>query len=103
MNKTRGALPPSILRCLWSYDAASLDVHQDRAFIITQVLNYGNWTDLQWLYRTYPERAIKHVVAHPKRGLWLKPVLNFWCLMLKTRLPKRVRDRAIFRLEPPFL
>lgn len=100
MSKPRTALPPRIARCVWSYDPSSLDVDQDRELIITQVLNYGDWEGIRWLHQTYPERLIKEVVAHPRRGLWLKQVLSFWCLMLGVRLSHRVKEQALFRLEP---
>ncbi len=93
-------IPPYITRCLWSYDPRTIDLRWDKELIISQVLNYGNWKGLQWLFRTYPERAIREVVTHPRRGLWLDRVLNFWCLMLKIQLPKQVKERAIFRIDP---
>ncbi len=68
--------------------------------IITQVLNHGDWRGVRWLFKTYPEEQIREVVAHPRRGLWFKRVLNFWCLILKVKLPPRVRERAFFRLGP---
>ena len=100
MKRGRARIPPAIARCLWSYDLSSIDLRRDREVVITQVLNYGDWGGVQWLYRVYPERAIREVVAHPRRGLWLKQVLNFWCLMLRVRLPKRVKEQAIFHLDP---
>lgn len=102
MKRPKTKIPPYIARCMWSYDISSIDKDKDRTLIITQVLNYGDWKGLVWLYKTYPEREIKEVVAHPQRGVWLKQVLNFWCLMLKIKLAKSVRERAIFRLDPKF-
>ncbi len=98
MRRTK--IPSSISRCLWSYRPASLDLRGHRRLIITQVLNYGNWEAVKWLFKTYPEKAIKEVVSHPQRGLWWDQVLNFWCLMLRVRLPKKMREQALFRLGP---
>ena len=100
MKIARLKLPKYIAGCLWSYDRSTLNIKQDRELIITQVLNYGDWKAVQWLYATYSEDEIRKTVAHPRRGLWLKQVLNFWCLMLKIKLPRQVRERAVFRFGP---
>lgn len=100
MKSIKKSIPACIAHCLWSYDLSSIDAKRDRDLIITQVLNYGDWKGLKWLFQTYPEREIKNIIAHPRRGLWFKQVLNFWCLMLNIKLPAEVRERAIFRLGP---
>ena len=93
-------VPRKLQSVLWSYDVRRLDLEANKELIIQQVLNYGDWEDLRWLYQTYSEGQIKEVVRHPRRGIWFEQVLSFWCLMLKVRLPKQVRERAIFRLSP---
>ena len=95
-------VPGRLRRVLWSYDIRQMDLEEDKELIIQQVLNYGVWEDLKWLYRAYSKQDIRAVVRHPRRGVWFEQVLNFWCLMLKVRLPKRVKERAIFRLAPQF-
>jgi hypothetical protein len=98
----RKKVPNGLQKVLWSYNIESMDLEEDKELIIQQVLNYGNWEDLRWLYQTYPEMKIRKVVQNPRRGMWFENVLNFWCLMLKIRLPKRVREQAIFHIEPRF-
>lgn len=93
-------IPKRLQSVLWSYDISKMDAEGDKKLIIQQVLNYGDWDDLKWLYRTYSEEDIREVLKNPRRGIWFENVLNFWCLMLKIKLPKSVRERAIFRLEP---
>lgn len=100
MKASRLKLPKYITRCLWSYEASSIDAILDQDLIITQVLNYGDWKAVKWLYTIYSEKEIRKVIARPRRGLWLKQVLNFWCLMLKIKLPHDVQERAIFHLSP---
>ena len=99
MSRMTGRIPYSIATsCLWSYRRSDLDLHRDRKLIITQVLNYGDWKALQWLYRIFPEREIRKAVEHPSRGLWLKQVLNFWCLMLNVHLPKQIFKKSVINL-----
>ena len=100
MKVSRLKLPKYITSYLWSYEASSIDAILDQDLIITQVLNYGDWKAVKWLYTFYPEKEIRKAIARPRRGLWFKQVLNFWCLMLKIKLPREVRERAIFRLGP---
>ena len=102
MRKAKPKIPSYIAGCLWSYDIATINIKADKELIITQVLNYGDWKALKWLYKVYPESQIKQVIKHPQRGLWIKQVLNFWLTMFKIKLPFQVKQRAIFRLEPGF-
>jgi hypothetical protein len=69
-----------------------------KELLITQVLNYGDWQGVKWLYRNYSEEDIKWVVQHPRRGLWFKRVLNFWQVVLNIQIPKEKFEKAIIRL-----
>lgn len=92
---------PSKMRWLfWSYDIKSLDLNKDKDYIITQVLNYGTWNDVRWLFRVYPEKEIMEVVKNPSRGLWFEKVLNFWTTIFNIRLKKDVWQKAIFNINP---
>lgn len=95
-------LPGFLQSVLWSYNLAELDLEKDKAAIIAQVLNYGDWKDLKWLCSIYSDKDIKKIVSHPGRGLWFEKVLNFWELMLNIRIPQRIRQKAIFNINPAF-
>jgi len=99
MSKVKIEIPKKMQWLLWSYDIDSLDLEGDKDYIITQVLNYGTWEDLKWLFKVYSEREIKNVVKKPARGLWFRDVLNFWNLMLNLKLKKRVFEEAILDLQ----
>jgi len=99
MSKVKIEIPKKMQWLLWSYDIDSLDLERDKDYIITQVLNYGTWEDLKWLFKVYSEREIKNVVKKPARGLWFRDVLNFWNLMLNLKLKKRVFEEAILDLQ----
>lgn len=98
MKNISRKIPPYIVRCLWSFDVNNLDLERHKELLITQVLNYGDWQGVKWLYKTYSEEEIKEVVKHPRRGLWFKRVLNFWQIMLKVEIPQEKLQRAIIRL-----
>lgn len=88
-------LPNRFQRILWSYDINRLDIEKDKEEIITQVLNYGTWDDLKLLYKLYPEKDIKKVVVHPRRGVWLEKVLNFWMKMFNIKIEENTYEKAI--------
>ncbi|MEA1963870.1 MAG: hypothetical protein U9O41_01905 [Candidatus Aerophobetes bacterium] len=98
MKNINSKIPPYIARCLWSFDLNNFDLEKHKELIITQVLNYGDWQGVKWLYKTYSEEEVKEVVKHPRRGLWFKKVLNFWQIMLKIKIPQEEFQKAIIRL-----
>jgi len=93
-------IPPYIASCLWSYDIPKLDLQKDKEIIIAQVLNYGDLKAIKWLYKIYPEQVIKEVVKNPRRGFWLKKVLNFWLALFNMHLSNKKTAKAILSIEP---
>lgn len=102
MKNKQLSIPGFVAPCLWSYDVRKLNLKRDRETIITQVLNYGDEKRIKWLYSVYSEDEIRKVVKRPRRGLWFEKVLNFWEVMLGIRVPKKIREKAIFNINPRF-
>jgi len=99
MPNIKSKIPKKMQWLFWSYNIDDLDLKRDKDYIITQVLNYGTWEDLKWLFEIYSEREIKNLVNNPGRGLWFRDVLNFWTLMLNLKLKKIIFEKAIINLE----
>ncbi|MEK9135320.1 MAG: hypothetical protein AAB451_03445 [Patescibacteria group bacterium] len=97
MLRIKTKIPSGMRWLFWSYDIKSLNLRTDRDYIIAQVLNYGTWEDLKWLYKIYGEKEIKEVVKNPRRGVWFEKTLNFWLTIFNLQLKKEVRQKAIFR------
>jgi len=97
MPQIKRKIPKKNEMAFWSYDIESLDLKKDKDYIITQVLNYGTWEDLKWLFKIYSEKEIKEVVKNPRRGVWFRKVLNFWTKIFNIKLKKEVFNKAIFR------
>lgn len=76
MKDTR--LPEFLKSALWSYDVSKMDTEEHRALIITQVINYGDKRQLDWMIGHYSDAEIKEVVTHPARGVWWRERLRFW-------------------------
>ena len=99
MAKTAKVKIPQKMKWLfWSYDIKSLNLGRDKDYIISQVLNYGTWEDLKWLYKAYSEKDIKKIIKNPSRGVWFEKVLNFWTIVFNIKLKKETWERAIFKL-----
>ena len=94
MAKVKKKIPKRMKWLFWSYDIESLDLKRDKEYIITQVLNYGTWEDLKWLFRIYSKEEIKKVVQNPSRGLWFKNVLNFWLKIFNVKIKKENFEKA---------
>ena len=94
------SLPKFLQSTLYSYDLNTLDLGKDYRLIITQVLNHGNWDQVQWLQKTYGLEKIKEVIKKPDRGVWYFDVLNYWQMIFDIKLSKRVINKALFSLEP---
>jgi len=95
---SKAKIPKKMRWLFWSYDIKSLDLNADKDYIIAQVLNYGDWDDVKWLLKIYPEVKIRKAIKNPSRGVWFEKVLNFWTTIFNIRLRKNVRQKAIFRL-----
>ena len=65
MRKSERKIPKSMDWLFWSYDPESLDLRTDKEYIVTQVLNYGKWEDVQWLFRAYARKEIVEIVKNP--------------------------------------
>jgi len=93
-------IPPRMRWLFWSYDIKSLDLERDKDYIITQVLNYGTWDEVKWLFKIYSESEIKKVVKNPSRGVWFEKVLNFWATIFNIHFNKNVWQKAVFNINP---
>ena len=92
-------IPKKMKWLFWSYDINSLNLKNDKDYIITHALNYGVWEDIKWLFRVYPEREIVKVIENPSRGLWFEKVLNFWVKIFDIKLKKNIYQKALINLQ----
>lgn len=102
-NKTRNRKPPRFLQSvLWSYDISKMDINKDKELIIQQVLNYGNWQALQWLFDNYKRCEIIKIINNPSRGRWFESVLGYWSLIFNLKINREKYRSAIFDINPHF-
>lgn len=77
------AHPPKNLQAiLWSADVKDLDLHQNRAYIIHQVLAFGTMDDLRWLFQTYGKKTIREVFMQQPIKAYTPSSFHFCKLLL---------------------
>lgn len=94
-------IPKNLQGVLWSIDTNKLDREKNKIYIINQILAYGTWEHLRWLFKTYPKEEIKDVfLNHPEKD-YTKSSLNFVKNILlgleSTYLDIRYYDRSLPR------
>ncbi|NCT00258.1 hypothetical protein GW765_04775 [Candidatus Parcubacteria bacterium] len=92
-------LPNFLQTALWSYDLKKMTKNRYKNLIITQILNFGDWRQLQWLLQNYSAKEIKEVLKNPARGMWRADVINYWEKIFNIRIPK---SKALKALWPPY-
>jgi hypothetical protein len=74
--RNNSSIPPEFNKFFWDVDINKLDVWNNRCFIITRILNFGDLEAVRWLFKTYGEETIKETVKI-SRSLLPKPA-GFW-------------------------
>lgn len=54
-------IPKKLQPVLWSVNVNSLDLKKDSYYIIHQILAYGDFESISWLFKNYSKEEIIHV------------------------------------------
>ena len=100
MENKKGKIPGYVRPVLWSYRIDDLDLTEDKGEIITNVLNYGDWNMVRWLFKIYGAPGIKNIILHPRRGRWSKKVLNFWLTFFDVSVEDKLWRKAVIGVRP---
>ena len=68
-------LPKRLKGVLWSRNIKHLSLKRDQEYIIHQVLIYGTFRDLKWLFKTYGFSKVKEIFI--KKPLKIYPPMTF--------------------------
>lgn len=64
-------VPKRLQAVLWSVGTDQLDLQRDKDYIVHQILAYGRWEDIKWLFKAYEKNKIKDVfVKHPSKDYY---------------------------------
>ncbi|MBU0569419.1 hypothetical protein KKB40_01410 [Patescibacteria group bacterium] len=70
-------IPHSLQGVLWSSPVEKLDINEHKVYIIHQVLMYGDFKQIRWLFNTYSKKQIKEVFLAKPQKIYTKPALNY--------------------------
>jgi len=60
----------------WDVDVSKLDLETNAAYIIPRVMVYGNWDEVRFLFRYYPEATLREALV--KAPSLQKLTINFF-------------------------
>lgn len=61
-------VPRKLQSVLWSTDVTKLDLQKDKYYIIHQVLIYGDFKELKWLFNNYLKTQVIKVFLQPYKN-----------------------------------
>lgn len=70
-------LPKNLQAVLWSKNIDKLDFQKSKNYVIHQILAYGTWEHLVWLFKKYPEGAIRKVFSTQPEKDYSEKSFNF--------------------------
>lgn len=70
-------IPGNLQPILWSKDINKIDLQKDKNYVIHQVLAYGTWENLGWLFKTYSREEIKKVFVEKPAKDYVPASFNF--------------------------
>ena len=82
-------IPVNLKGVLWSRNIKKLDFDNDRHYIIHQVLNYGDLSDIKWLFKIYSRQTIKNCFIRQPSKNYNRATFNFvknYLLNIKKKL-----------------
>lgn len=79
-------LPSFLKKYFWDVDSDSLNLKENSFFIITRLLEYGDFKAVSWLLKHTKRKQIQEVI---KKSRELSPkTLNFWGLFFNLNRKK---------------
>jgi len=76
-------IPLSLAPFFQEYDIAMLNPQKDSHTIIERALQFGNRTEIKWLFTTYPQEQIAAWVRQFGKDKLPQPHRTFWQIVLE--------------------
>jgi len=70
-------IPNSLQPILWSKNVKNLDLEKDKVYIIHQVLSFGNFEQIKWLFNVYGQKEIREVFLKYPKKIYTASMFNF--------------------------
>lgn len=79
------SIPHSLWPHFQEYDPQALNLKQDADLIIQRTLEFGDWDDLRWLFRSYGRERIRLFVRQYGERQLSPVTFNYWRKFLVVR------------------
>jgi hypothetical protein len=76
-------IPPSLAPFFQEYDLSTLSSEKDAFTIIERTLQFGNRSELRWLFHTYSSKQIADWIRRYGKDCLPQPHLTFWEIILE--------------------
>jgi len=70
-------IPVKLQGVLWSIPLDKIDFEKDINYIVHQVLMFGDFSDLRWLFSVYKKSRVKKVFLHKPQKIYTPQALNY--------------------------
>jgi len=70
-------IPNNLQGILWSTPIEKLNVDKHKSYIIHQVLMYGDFDQIRWLFKTYSKKQIVDIFLHKPQKVYTKEAFNY--------------------------
>ena len=67
------------------YDVSQLDLASNADLVIQRTLDFGNWEEIRWLFKTYPEKRIRSFVREYGERQLQPVTFHYWLKLLRIR------------------
>jgi len=64
------------------YDPSSLNLEKDANLIMQRTLEFGNWDEMRWLFKTYGEQRVKTFIRDYGERMLSAVTFNYWRKLL---------------------
>lgn len=71
------SIPKHLQGVLWSADVTQLHTQRDAPYIVHQILSYGRFAEIEWLFANYPRSQIKEIFLTQPYKDYHAPRFNF--------------------------
>jgi hypothetical protein len=94
------SIPASLQGVLWSAKTNTLDIQNNRIYIINQILSFGTLEQIRWLIQTYSKQIVREVFLQTPMKIYTKKSFNFSKLILdvsESEAPNNRYDKTLPR------
>lgn len=70
-------IPKNLQPVLWSVNTDKLDLQINKTYIIHQILAYGTWDQIKWLFTAYTSKTIRQVFSEFPSKDYVPASFNF--------------------------